>query len=48
MDGGPWGLKEISVLGLTGFFISLLVSIRLLSAINRSGHLDPASEQQEE
>lgn len=48
MNGGPWGLKEISLLGFTGFFISLLVSIRLMSAINRSGHLDPASEQQED
>lgn len=48
INGGPMGLKDLSLLGLVGFVVSLLVSFRLLLAINKSGHLDPASEQQEE
>lgn len=42
------GLKNLSLLGLVGFVVSLLVSFRLLLAINKSGHLDPASEQQDD
>ncbi len=45
---GPMGLQDLSLLGLVGFVVSLLVSFRLLLAINKSGHLDPASEQQED
>jgi ubiquinone biosynthesis protein len=45
---GFWGLKDLSLLGLAGLVTSLLVSFRLVLAINNSGHLDPASEQQEE
>jgi ubiquinone biosynthesis protein len=45
---GFWGLKDLSLLGLVGFVVSLLVSVRLMLAINKSGHLDPASEQQDE
>ena len=45
---GPMGMQDLSLLGLVGFVVSLLVSFRLLLAINKSGHLDPASEQQEE
>jgi ubiquinone biosynthesis protein len=47
-SNGFWGLKDLSLLGLVGFVVSLLVSVRLMLAINKSGHLDPASEQQEE
>ncbi len=47
-SNGFWGLKDLSLLGLVGFVVSLLVSARLMLAINKSGHLDPASEQQEE
>ena len=45
---GPMGMQDLSLLGLVGFVVSLLVSFRLLLAINKSGHLDPASEQQED
>ncbi len=48
INGGPMGLKDVSLLGLVGFVVSLLISFRLLLAINNSGHLDPASEQQDE
>ncbi len=48
IQGGPMGLKDLSVLGLVGFVVSLLISFRLLLAINNSGHLDPAAEQQDE
>jgi ubiquinone biosynthesis protein len=41
-------MKDISLLGLVGFVVSMLVSLRLLLAINKSGHLDPASEEQDE
>ncbi len=34
------GMKDISVLGLGGCTISLLVGLRLLRAIGKSGHLD--------
>ncbi len=48
INGGPMGLKDLSLLGLVGFVVSLLVCVRLLLAINKSGHLDPASEQQDD
>jgi ubiquinone biosynthesis protein len=48
IQGGPMGLKDLSLLGLVGFVVSLLISFRLLLAINNSGHLDPASEQQDD
>ena len=48
INGGPMGLKDLSLLGLVGFVVSLLISFRLLLAINNSGHLDPASEQQDD
>ncbi len=38
------GLKDLSLMGLVGFAMSILVSLRLLRAINKSGHLDPANE----
>jgi ubiquinone biosynthesis protein len=34
------GMKNISLLGLSGCILSLLVGLRLLRAIGKSGHLD--------
>lgn len=34
------GMKDISILGLSGCILSLLVGLRLLRAIGKSGHLD--------
>ncbi len=38
----PWhlGMHEISILGLTGCIVAILVAMRLLRAIGKSGHLD--------
>jgi len=33
-------MKDISLLGLSGCILSLLVGLRLLRAIGKSGHLD--------
>ena len=38
------GLHDISLIGAIGFLISAIVSLRLLHAINRSGHLDPGRD----
>lgn len=46
-EEGPLGMKNLSLLGLMGFVLSVLVSLRLLRAINKSGHLDPAEEDSE-
>lgn len=35
-----FGLHKVSLLGLTGCIVSLLVGLRLLQAIGKSGHLD--------
>jgi ubiquinone biosynthesis protein len=35
------GLHQLSILGLTGCAVSILVGLRLLRAIGKSGHLDP-------
>lgn len=35
-----WGLHEVSLLGLVGLTLSILLAWRLLSAISKSGHLD--------
>jgi ubiquinone biosynthesis protein len=35
-----FGLHRISILGITGCFVSILVGLRLLRAIGKSGHLD--------
>ncbi len=35
-----FGLHEISILGLGGIGVSLLLGLRLLRAIGKSGHLD--------
>ena len=45
MEGGPLGLKDLSLMGLVGFVISTLVAFRILLAINRSGHLDPTADE---
>jgi ubiquinone biosynthesis protein len=38
---GAWlGMKDLSLLGLSGCTLSLLVGLRLLRAIGKSGHLD--------
>ena len=34
------GLKDVSLLGLSGCIVSLLLGLRLLRAIGKSGHLD--------
>ncbi|MFM8572225.1 MAG: ABC1 kinase family protein [Pirellula sp.] len=47
-QGGPMGLKDVSLIGLGGFAISLVVTIRILLAINRSGHLDPHGESEDQ
>lgn len=39
-EPGWFGLRELSVLGLAGCVLSLLLSLRLLWAIGKSGHLD--------
>lgn len=44
INGGPLGLKDLSLIGLGGFAVSLIVTIRILLAINRSGHLDPQGD----
>lgn len=45
MDGGPLGLKDLSIMGLTGFVVSSLVAFRILLAISKSGHLDPTADE---
>ncbi len=45
MDGGPLGLKDLSLMGLVGFVVSTLVAFRILLAINKSGHLDPTADE---
>jgi ubiquinone biosynthesis protein len=39
------GIHEISVLGLAGCVISILIGLRLLRAIGKSGHLDNRDEK---
>lgn len=42
---GPWfGVEKLSLLGLIGYAVSLLAGLRLIRAINRSGHLDRESD----
>lgn len=48
INGGPFGLKNLSMIGLGGFLLSLIVTIRILLAINRSGHLDPHGEAEDQ
>ncbi|MEM7784043.1 MAG: AarF/UbiB family protein [Planctomycetota bacterium] len=37
---GPIGIHDLSVLGLTGFLVSMLMGLRLMWAIRKSGNLD--------
>ena len=39
-DPGQWGIKDISMLGLMGAFVSIMMGLRLFWAIRRSGNLD--------
>ena len=45
IGGGPFGLQDLSLLGLVGFVFSILVAFRILLAINKSGHLDPTADE---
>jgi ubiquinone biosynthesis protein len=47
LNGGPFGMKDLSVLGLIGTIGSLMTGMRLLLAINQSGHLDPKAEEED-
>lgn len=42
LQEGPFGLERLSLLGLIGFVSSILVGLRLVRAIYKSGHLDRA------
>ena len=37
---GPWGIHDLSLLGLTGCIVSIMLGIRLVWAIRKSGTLD--------
>ena len=37
---GPWGIQDLSFLGLTGLLGSILMGLRLMWAIRKSGNLD--------
>ena len=39
-EEGPWGIHDLSVLGLFGMFFSVLLGFRLVWAIRKSGNLD--------
>lgn len=39
-EPGPWGMQDISILGLIGVVLSMLSSLRVLWSIRKSGHLD--------
>ncbi|MFN9878311.1 MAG: AarF/ABC1/UbiB kinase family protein, partial [Planctomycetota bacterium] len=39
-DRGPWGLHDLSLLGLTGCIVSIMLGFRLVWAIRKSGNLD--------
>ncbi len=38
--GGPLGIQDLSFLGLTGCIVSILMGLRLLWAVRKSGNLD--------
>jgi hypothetical protein len=42
LQEGPFGMERLSLLGLIGFVSSILVGLRLVRAIYKSGHLDRA------
>jgi ubiquinone biosynthesis protein len=39
-DDGFLGIRNLSILGLAGSSTALLIGLRLLRAIGKSGHLD--------
>lgn len=39
-NNGPWGIHDLSLLGLTGCIVSIMLGIRLVWAIRKSGNLD--------
>ncbi len=39
-DSGPWGIHDLSILGLTGCMVSFMMGFRLMWAIRKSGNLD--------
>jgi ubiquinone biosynthesis protein len=43
-SGGWWGLRDLSLLGTIGYGFSLLAGLRLIRAIQLSGHLDRDTE----
>ena len=47
IGGGPLGLQDLSIMGLFGFVFSIMVAFRILLAINKSGHLDPTADENE-
>jgi ubiquinone biosynthesis protein len=40
LQPGWLGIEKLSLFGLLGYALSIMVGIRLIMAINRSGHLD--------
>lgn len=45
LGNSQWfGIEKLSLLGLIGYAVSLLAGLRLIRAINRSGHLDRDSD----
>ena len=43
-EQGPWGIRDLSVLGLFGMVFSVLLGFRLVWAIRKSGNLDQQEE----
>lgn len=39
-ERGPWGIHDLSLLGLTGCIVSMMLGFRLVWAIRKSGNLD--------
>lgn len=37
---GPFGIQDVSILGMSGLFVSLMMGLRLTLAIRKSGNLD--------
>ncbi len=46
-EKGPFGLHDLSLMGLVGFMLSSLVAFRIWRAISKSGHLDAAGDEQD-
>jgi ubiquinone biosynthesis protein len=42
-DEGPWGIQDLSILGLLGILASMAMGGRLTLAIRKSGNLDRQS-----